>query len=240
MGHHITSHVPPHHPIDDVSDATFMVTHSVPLAMALTIHLASHVGLAINNVLALRHMSPLLCSLCDFGKLAVLWVAGKFFWFSGSFLWPSTWPNDGGAWAVLAEPWQPHSWLMIPILCVMGYAMLMFKLKVFNPIELKCVNGRVKLGLHRFQSKEELQDPFKHINVGLEEFYYEPFAKKKIKVHLQRKMSKLLEEVRADSGEQAADRSTRSSTLPRDGGGANTASRVANVWRKKANSESGS
>merc|ERR1711924_88092 len=129
-------------------------------------------------------MSSVTRSLTDPIKLGLMWILGKFFWFSGEAIWGTAWGKDSGIWFVLAEPWEPHSYLMIPGLMLIGYAMLMFKNRVYLPIKFaRDENG--KYGIQFYKAKkteEEKENPYLVVNAGMDDgFYAEAFANKKIR-----------------------------------------------------------
>eukprot|EP00443_Scrippsiella_acuminata_P044409 CAMPEP_0115284290 /NCGR_PEP_ID=MMETSP0270-20121206/60817_1 /TAXON_ID=71861 /ORGANISM="Scrippsiella trochoidea, Strain CCMP3099" /LENGTH=591 /DNA_ID=CAMNT_0002701233 /DNA_START=26 /DNA_END=1800 /DNA_ORIENTATION=- len=140
------------HPASDMPDAVLMCLNNPVLGLTMILHLISHVSSDVTHIVILKHISALartLCNLdvssdvthivilkhisalartlCDAVKLILMWILGKAFWFFGFF-------------PVLAEAWHPGligSWLMLPAICIIIYAMLMFKEASFIPLQIK-------------------------------------------------------------------------------------------------------
>jgi hypothetical protein len=178
MGAHES--VPPYEPMSDTTDVFVMCFNSPILAISLVGNLVSHVAMDASHILCLKYMDSLTRSLADAAKFAVMWMMGKMFWFSGEAIYADTWPKEGGILAVLGEPWQPHSWLMIPIITLIAYSLLVYKAADFFPIEkVKTDDGTEQWGLKAPEEKNATPD------AGIiEGFYVDAVHNRKIRRHV--------------------------------------------------------
>jgi hypothetical protein len=159
----------------------------------LLANLIIHVAMDASHVICLKYLSSLARSLGDAIKLGVMWLIGKGCWIAGSHIYRMAWPANGGLLEVFAEPIEPKSWMMIPALIVMAYAMLMFKFRVWAPIRLErqVLEGEgldAKLGGWRFVlreaelTEEEKKNHFLLVDTGTGDgFYTNVFHNKKIR-----------------------------------------------------------
>jgi hypothetical protein len=129
----------PQEPINDFSDVFVMCSNSWELSVALIANMFFHVGMDLSHMVCLKYMSGLAKSFADAIKLAVMWLAGKAFWFLGRAIWRSAFPGVGGTLAVLAEPPTPMWYLMIPALFLIAHSLLMFKYRNWIPLVLERV-----------------------------------------------------------------------------------------------------
>mmetsp|Transcript_101284 Transcript_101284/g.158214 ORF Transcript_101284/g.158214 Transcript_101284/m.158214 type:complete len:562 (+) Transcript_101284:44-1729(+) len=128
---------PPYEPVNDFGDVFVMCWNNPTLGVALSSNLIFHVLMDVSHMVCLRYMSSLARSLADAIKLAVMWLAGKVFWFLGKALWQTAFPANGGTIAVLAEPPSPMWYLMIPSLLLIAHSMLMFKYGTYFPLQIE-------------------------------------------------------------------------------------------------------
>lgn len=204
--HKMVTPYPPHHPVSDFRDVFVMSSNSTILAVSLLSHLIFHVAMDVNHITSLKHMSSLARSLCDAVKLAAMWMIGKLAWFAGEYIWEADWPKKGGTLAVLGEPWRPNSWMMIPGLFMIGYAMLMFKFAVFVPIQIKKSPEDGKWHVNLVQAEEtEADDPYSRMDVGIDEdFYGAAFTNRKIRHNMRKHLAAMTSRKQSVIGWQAA------------------------------------
>merc|ERR1712187_67189 len=143
-----------------------------------------HVGMDVSHILCLKYMSSLARSLSDAVKLGLLWILGKTFWFCGVAIYRNGWPANGGTLTVLAESPERNSWMMIPALFLIGYAMLMFKFRTYCPLQYaKHENGRRQWVLVEAElTEEEKKNAFMICDTGIDDkFYVNVFHNRKIR-----------------------------------------------------------
>jgi len=192
----IASPLPPYHPVSDYQDVFIMCSNSASLSIAILSHLFFRVTLDAFHIVSAKHLSPLARAMTDVVKLAIMWVLGKLLYLLGSVIWQSEWPQEGGALAVLSEPWRPNSWMMIPGLVLIGYALLMYKFRVYTPLWLgKDKDGKWELQIIEAEAtEEEKQKGFVEApETGFDDgFYSAAFNSRKVRTELKHKMGKLL------------------------------------------------
>lgn len=195
----IRSPIPPHQPCMDIGDVFVMMSNSYVLTLAIVGHLVFRISLDTYHIVSAKHLPALERAMTDVVKLGAMWVLGKSFYLTGWLIFQSEWPKNGGVLAVLAEPWQPRSWMMIPGLVLISYAMLMYKFKVYVPVKLhKDKNGKWGLQFLEANLTAEEKADQKFSGVGLDEpFYSEAFTNRKIRNQLKESLGAALEEQRA-------------------------------------------
>eukprot|EP00931_Biecheleriopsis_adriatica_P050057 TRINITY_DN28974_c0_g1_i1.p1 TRINITY_DN28974_c0_g1~~TRINITY_DN28974_c0_g1_i1.p1 ORF type:complete len:501 (-),score=118.42 TRINITY_DN28974_c0_g1_i1:182-1684(-) len=165
-------------PFDDPMDVFYMMTTSPVLAFALLLNISTHLSSDVAHIMILKHISALARSLCDTLKILLMWALGKLFYFCAIL-------------PVLAEAWHPGllgSWLMIPVIVAIAWAMLMFKNGVYVPIYMvKASDGSWKLEQQSIQQDEEVEAEERE-TVNLDDpFYMEAFRSRKLKKELKEK-----------------------------------------------------
>lgn len=198
--HKMTSPLPPYHPVSDMGDVIVMCSNSLPLTMALLGHVAFRVSLDAFHISSAKYMSALARAMTDVVKLGIMWVLGKSIYLLGYVIWQSEWPKQGGTLAVLSEPWHPNSWMMIPGLILIGYALLMFRFRVFAPIQfVKDNNGKYQLHLIELeQTEEEKKNGYDNADVTMDDtFYSAAFTNRRIRANVRQRCGQLLASQRA-------------------------------------------
>merc|ERR1711972_1223721 len=111
-------------PVSDIQDSIIMCVNNPVLGFTMLLHLFVHVSMDLSHIVILKHISALARTLCDAVKLVLMWFLGKAFWFFGVL-------------PALAEAWHPGligSWLMLPSILIVIYALLMFKNAFYFPL----------------------------------------------------------------------------------------------------------
>mmetsp|Transcript_94121 Transcript_94121/g.243627 ORF Transcript_94121/g.243627 Transcript_94121/m.243627 type:complete len:521 (+) Transcript_94121:76-1638(+) len=152
------------HPASNMPDAVLMCFNNPVLGLTMILHLISHVSSDVTHIVILKHISALARTLCDAVKLILMWMLGKTFWFFGFF-------------PVLAEAWHPGligSWLMLPAICIIIYAMLMFKEGSFIPLHvMKTKKDKNAHAHYAIEENKVLIDPSAKAKLGnLEDPFY--------------------------------------------------------------------
>merc|ERR1712216_837852 len=79
----------------------------------------------------------------DVVKLGIMWIIGKSLWFVGASIWEMIGLSEVHRFWHYYQNRVPHSWMMIPVLIVLSYAMLMYKFGVYLPIKLTYIQGKL-------------------------------------------------------------------------------------------------
>eukprot|EP00930_Biecheleria_cincta_P031412 TRINITY_DN21806_c0_g1_i1.p1 TRINITY_DN21806_c0_g1~~TRINITY_DN21806_c0_g1_i1.p1 ORF type:complete len:522 (-),score=86.10 TRINITY_DN21806_c0_g1_i1:53-1576(-) len=171
-----------HRPFDDPVDVVYMCSTNFVLGFTLLLNISSHLSSDIAHIVILKHISALARSLCDALKLILMWILGKFFYFTAIL-------------PVLAEAWHPGlfgSWLMIPAIFAVVWGMLMFKNGVFVPVKyVKCNDGVWRVQEFEVE-RDALVDAEEEEAVCLDDpFFMEAFRSKKLKRAAQRAFHKV-------------------------------------------------
>jgi len=151
-------------PASDIVDSFYMCMSSSALGSVMLLHLFSHVTSDVSHIVILKHISALARTLCDAVKLILMWALGKLFW--GLDIFP-----------MLAEEWRPGfigSWLMLPAIGIIIYAMLMFKNGTYFPVKLRKHH-------HHLDIEEDIvKEHGKVITANLDDEFYTAMFRKKI------------------------------------------------------------
>jgi len=184
--------LPPHQPVSDVGDVFVMLSNSWVLTLAIVGHLVFRISLDVWHIVSAKHLPALERAMTDVVKLCIMWFLGKSFYLLGWLIYKNDWPAKGGVLAVLGEPWQPHSWMMIPGLVLISYAMLMYKFKVYTPVKLS-KDKQGKWGLE-FQQAVQTDEEKQFADTGLDDpFFSAAFTNRKIRNRLKDQLGAALE-----------------------------------------------
>eukprot|EP00429_Kryptoperidinium_foliaceum_P052537 CAMPEP_0176081466 /NCGR_PEP_ID=MMETSP0120_2-20121206/40751_1 /TAXON_ID=160619 /ORGANISM="Kryptoperidinium foliaceum, Strain CCMP 1326" /LENGTH=499 /DNA_ID=CAMNT_0017415235 /DNA_START=136 /DNA_END=1635 /DNA_ORIENTATION=- len=150
-------------PASDAYDSVIMCMNNPALGAAMLLHLFAHVTSDVSHIVILKHISALARTLCDAVKLILMWFLGKLFWVVGIF-------------PMLAEAWHPGfvgSWLMLPAIGIIIYAMLMFKNATYYPIKLRKHHTHIDIEEDVATNREKL------ITANLDDDFYTAMFRKK-------------------------------------------------------------
>mmetsp|Transcript_2574 Transcript_2574/g.7160 ORF Transcript_2574/g.7160 Transcript_2574/m.7160 type:complete len:259 (+) Transcript_2574:2-778(+) len=151
-------------PASDTYDSLVMCMNSTALGSVMLLHLFAHVTSDVSHIVILKHISALARTLCDAVKLILMWALGKLFW--GLNIFP-----------MLAESWRPGligSWLMLPAIGIIIYAMLMFKNGTYFPLKFK------KHRHHIDVEEDKAPEHGKVITANLDDEFYTAMFRKNI------------------------------------------------------------
>lgn len=165
-------------PMSDILDSVYMCWQNKALGLTMVLHLVAHVSSDLMHIVILQHISALARTLCDAVKLILMWGCGKLFWILGVL-------------PFLAEAWHPGligSWLMLPAIIVVVWALLMFKRAAFIP--LKVVKIDRKWGIEEKKAKRESSSGGGDVKVSPEDpFFVSMFRSRKIRREMLKRSS---------------------------------------------------